>query len=400
MDNYLLRFIPFLVFGFILYKAIKRKNKVAITITSLYFLCSFSSLFINSVNLRFHDFNSDSVFSFLIYTIIHAFFLKLTFYLDPYININQLPTGKIYNWMQSILIIGSVYSLIYLLPYAVNTFSLSALDVRTDMQLEGLQVLPSTIFTTIAVGFPSFYFVYCFMFFISIVKKQKIFIILNLIGPIAFIISVLTVSGRDGVVLIFFAFILTYFLFENLINLNIKKRLKKVFILGFSIAFIPIFFITIDRFSKSEEFDFNTLNKGFISYIGVQPFVFSDNIHDENPIFNYGANSFPLLTTSEVVKNKKFYSGLFGTYLTAFYKISGYSSLILVSLIFYLLFFLILKVNHRYSVLSMIFFLGLFFHFMITGIFYFRLGNRGGNLFIVLTFFIFFLLRNTRKIRI
>ena len=400
MDNYLLRFIPFLVFGFILYKAIKRKNKVAITITSLYFLCSFSSLFINSVNLRFHDFNSDSVFSFLIYTIIHAFFLKLTFYLDPYININQLPTGKIYNWLQSILIIGSVYSLIYLLPYAVNTFSLSALDVRTDMQLEGLQVLPSTIFTTIAVGFPSFYFVYCFMFFISIVKKQKIFIILNLIGPIAFIISVLTVSGRDGVVLIFFAFILTYFLFENLINLNIKKRLKKVFILGFSIAFIPIFFITIDRFSKSEEFDFNTLNKGFISYIGVQPFVFSDNIHDENPIFNYGANSFPLLTTSEVVKNKKFYSGLFGTYLTAFYKISGYSSLILVSLIFYLLFFLILKVNHRYSVLSMIFFLGLFFHFMITGIFYFRLGNRGGNLFIVLTFFIFFLLRNTRKIRI
>jgi len=400
MDNYLLRFIPFLVFGFILYKAIKRKNKVAITITSLYFLCSFSSLFINSVNLRFHDFNSDSVFSFLIYTIIHAFFLKLTFYLDPYININQLPTGKIYNWMQSILIIGSVYSLIYLLPYAVNTFSLSALDVRTDMQLEGLQVLPSTIFTTIAVGFPSFYFVYCFMFFISIVKKQKIFIILNLIGPIAFIISVLTVSGRDGVVLIFFAFILTYFLFENLINLNIKKRLKKVFILGFSIAFIPFFFITIDRFSKSEEFDFNTLNKGFISYIGVQPFVFSDNIHDENPIFNYGANSFPLLTTSEVVKNKKFYSGLFGTYLTAFYKISGYSSLILVSLIFYLLFFLILKVNHRYSVLSMIFFLGLFFHFMITGIFYFRLGNRGGNLFIVLTFFIFFLLRNTRKIRI
>ena len=128
--------------------------------------------------------------------------------------------------------------------------------------------------------------------------------------------------------------------------------------------------------------------------------MFSDNIHDENPIFNYGANSFPLLTTSEVVKNKKFYSGLFGTYLTAFYKISGYSSLILVSLIFYLLFFLILKVNHRYSVLSMIFFLGLFFHFMITGIFYFRLGNRGGNLFIVLTFFIFFLLRNTRKIRI
>ena len=394
---YVIRLIPILVFGFILYKAIKRKNKVSITIIGLYFLSSFSSLFINSENLRLHDFNSDSFFSFLIYTLILACFLSLTFLVKPYSNVKQLPNGKLYNLIQIIFILGSLYSLFYLSPYAIKSLLISALELRTDMQIYGLKVLPESIFTTIAVGFPSFYFVYCFMFFISIVKKQKLFILLNLVGPIAFIINVLTVSGRDGVILTFFAFILTFFLFENLINSNIKKRLKKVFILGFSIAFIPIFFITIDRFRKSEEFNFNTLNKGIISYIGVQPFVFADNIQDDNPIFNYGANSFPLFTTSEVVTNKKFYSGLFGTFLVAFYKVSGYSSLILISLIFYLLFFLILKLNNRYSVLSMVFFLSLFFHFIITGIFYFRLGTKGGNLYLVLSLLIFFILRNTRK---
>ena len=45
----------------------------------------------------------------------------------------------------------------------------------------------------------------------------------------------------------------------------------------------------------------------------------------------------------------------------------------------------------------MVFFLSLFFHFIITGIFYFRLGTKGGNLYLVLSLLIFFILRNTRK---
>ena len=397
MDNYLLRFIPFIVFGFFLHKAIRRKNKVAISIISLYFISSFSSLLIFSENLKFHDFSTDSLFSFIVYTIIHSIFLSLTFLVKPFRSIKDLPNGRLYNLIQLIFISGIVFSFIYLTPYAIKSLLLSALELRSDMQIQGLKVLPVSIFTTIAVGFPSFYYVYCLLLFNAIVKKQKLIAFLSLLGPITFIINVLTVSGRDGVLFVFFSFIITYFLFENLISVRQKKRLKNFFILGFILALIPIFYITIDRFSKSGKFDFNTLNRGLINYLGMQPFVFSDYLNDPKTYYNYGANSFPLVISSEVVKTKTFYSGQFGSFLTSFYRISGYSSLFLVSLIFYLLFFLLLKNNRRYSILSMIFILGLFFHFMISGIFYFRLGNRGGNLFMVLSFLMFFLLRNTRK---
>ena len=399
MDNYLLRFIPLLVFYFLFREAKKKKKNISLVIISIYLISSISTLFITPDDLKYHDFSTDNLLYFLIYTLIHAFFLKLTFYLDPYININQLPTGRIYNWMQSIFIIGSVYSIIYILPYTINTLSLSALDIRTAMQIEGLQVLPSSIFITIAVGFPTFYYIYCFMFFTAIVKKQKLIAYLSLLGLISFIINVLTVSGRDGVFLSAVALLITFFMFEKLISPMQKRRLKKQFFTLLPLALIPIIIITIDRFSYTNSFDLIVLKKGIVNYLGVQPFIFSDNLKEINPVFNYGANSFPLFSSGKEVVSKTFYSGMFGTFLTSFYKVSGYSSLFLISLIFYTLFKLVLKNKNKFSKISMIFSYGLFFHFIISGIYYFRMGNKGGNLFILLSIIVFILFRNNSKKR-
>jgi len=265
------------------------------------------------------------------------------------------------------------------------------------MQTENLQVLPSTIFTTIAVGFPTFYYIYSFMFFVAIIKKQKLVSYLSILGLISFIVNVLTVSGRDGVFLSVIALIISYFMFEKLITPTQRGRLKKQFLILLPLAIIPVIIITIDRFSSTDSFELEVVKKGIVNYLGVQPFIFSDNLKDINPVFNYGTNSFPLFTSGIEVSNKTFYSGMFGTYLTSFYKVSGYSSLMLISLIFYTLFKFILK--NKLSSISMIFYYGLFFHFIVSGMFYFRLGNKGGNLFILLSIIVMYLFRNNSKKR-
>ena len=398
MDNYLLRLIPLVVFYLLFREAKKKSKRISIAIISLYLICSICSFFITSDDIN-HDFSTDNLLYFLIYTLIHALFLKLTFYIDPYININQLPTGKIYNWMQSVLIIGSLYSLIYLLPYAINTMSISALEIRTDMQIEGLVVLPISILTTIAVGFPTFYYIYCFMFFTAIVKKQKLIAYLSLLGLISFVVNVLTVSGRDGFFLSAMALIISYFMFEKIISSTQKRNLKNLFRAFIPFAMIVVIIITVDRFSSTNTLNLLSLKKGVVNYLGMQPFIFSDNLKDINPVFNYGANSFPLFTSAKEVVDKTFYSGQFGTYLTSFYKVSGFSSLILLTLIFYLLFKLTLKKREKFSSISMFFIYGLFCHFMMSGVFYFRMGNSGGNLYILMSIFIFIFLRNQHKFK-
>jgi hypothetical protein len=85
----------------------------------------------------------------------------------------------------------------------------------------------------------------------------------------------------------------------------------------------------------------------------------------------------------------------FGTFLTAFYTVSGLTSMLLISLIYLIVFYtLIPKVNNAKLPFRMIV-VGFYFQFMVTGFFYFRLGNPAGMkyMIILVLLFVFLLFR-------
>ena len=380
MDNYLIRIIPLLVFFIIFYKSFKKNNKIAMCIISVYLVSSFSSLFIIQEDLRLHDFKTDSVFYIMIYTIIHGFFLSLTLYLKPFTSVDQLPKGRVYNWLIVVFSIAAIFSIIYLTPYAIISLSTSAYDVRTA----GEEVLPSSYLTTIAVGFPSFYYVYVFMFYVALIKKKKLNAIVASLGVLSFVVNVLTISGRDGIFLAFYSLVLGFFCFEPLLTYKLKKRVKKYFLISIILGILPIIKITIDRFSQDGTFTFMAFKKGIVNYLGMQPFIFSDWLKD-NLIFNGGANAFSFFVNKKPVEYYEYYTWNFGTYLASFYGVGGYLSLFGLSALFYFIFRYVIKKAYGFSTISIFFFYGFFMHYMISGVFYFRLGTRGGNLFMFIS---------------
>ncbi|WP_186434948.1 O-antigen polymerase [Gillisia sp. Hel_I_86] len=351
-----------------------------------------------------HNFEEDSIFLFILYTALLAPFLIMTLYLKPFRFIEALPRGEIFNIIIAFLAVGALFSIIYLTPYAIASLSISASEVRRS--LSETIVLPQSILTTIAVGFPTFYFAYAFIFYVTIIQKRGIIIkILMLLGVLSFVVNVFTFAGRDGVLFSSFALVLGYFFFEPLLKVSTKKTLKKIFILSISFALFLIIGITAERFSNSETLDMRGLKVGIVGYLGMQPYIFNDWVN-YNDVFNHGHSSFKMIVdffgigNAPVKVNNQPYTWMFGTFLTSFYAISGFSSLLLVTFGFWFYFKSRIKLirQNRYYPLGVYFFLGFFFHFVISGMFYFRLGNSGGNLFMLLSILAVFLFRK-RKIK-
>ncbi|MHA6697198.1 hypothetical protein [Chryseobacterium sp. A321] len=399
--------IPFLVFLYIFNLAYRRNNKISMTIVGLYLTSAFCSFFMDVEVMPSHDFEQDSVLYFILYTLLLVPFLLLTLHIKPFVSVQQLPKGKLFNAIIVILSFGAIFSIIYLTPYAIQSLSVPAYEVRQSITESS--VLPPNLLTTIAVGFPTFYFVYAFIFYVSLIQKKSLIIQSSmLIGVLSFIVNVFTVAGRDGVLFCGLALIIGYFLFEPLIHQKTQKMMKRLFILGSVLCLLIIVSITGERFSDSNAAGFNlrAFKVGIVSYLGMQPYIFSDWLQ-YNDFFNSGYSHFRLIVENfgvvEPVNPRAFrepYTWMFGTFLTAFYAISGFTSLFIVSFIFWAYFKVNLKliIRKKMQPLGIYFFLSLFFHFIISGLFYFRLGNSGGNLFILMSIFAAFYFKKSIKL--
>lgn len=397
----LVKFIPFLIFLFPTVTAYKQKNNIALVVCGLYLVSAFSAIFMGSDIIPFHDFENESFFIFLLYSLLLVPFLYLSLKIKPITNKDILPDGFVFNNLLILFAIGSIYSLIYLTPYAIVSFATDASEVRQLVSKES--ILPPTFLTTIAVGFPTFYFFYSFLMFVCIIQKRsKILIFCMFLGVIAFVVNVLTVSGRDGVFFAALAFLLSYFLFKPLLSYKQNKIIKIGFIVLLSFGLTLIGKITADRFSEGEGLDFNSFRTGILGYIGTQPYIFAEWIID-NKIFNEGNNVFAVfkdlfgLDTSVNYEYTEQYTWMFGTFLVAFYSIYGYSSLIIITFLCWLFFKIKFKIFKSYSLLASFFIIGLYFDFTLSGIFYFRLANRGGNLYILISLLAIYLLRNNKN---
>jgi oligosaccharide repeat unit polymerase len=396
---YLYRFIPLLLFAHPFHLALKNRNKVASFICALYFFSAVGSLFVSEEYLMWHDFETDTFMGFFLYSLFNLPLLYISLLVRPFNDLSRFNLDSFTKLFLLFIGLGAIYSLIYQLPYALQALSYSAYEVRHFEE----SLLPSSGFTTIAVGFPMFLFIYVFYFYLSIVKRWPLIIkILMLIGAVNFVVNVLTVSGRDGFVFFAFAFILGYFLFEPHFNKTTKSRIRIIALSFFVIFLVLGTIITLDRFSISRNEDANfAFQVGVLNYFSMQPFTYNDILlyHQD---FSYGKGNFPLFyswffelkDTTRDVSMPYMYN--FAGYVGSFHKNGGYVYFFIVASLFYLLFRSIRNAHRHYYFFSFSL-LSLYFFFMTSGLFYFRLGNKGGNLFIFLSLILMLLFHKRRS---
>lgn len=398
---FLIRFIPFIIFLIPTIRAYRQKNNVALVVCGVYLISAICTLFMDSDILPFHNFENESVLIFLLYSFLLVPFLFLSLKIKPFTSKASLPYGVVFNNLLYLFALGAIFSLVYLTPYAILSLGLNASEVRSMIAVES--ILPPTFLTTFAVGFPTFYFLYAFLLFVCIIQKRSKFIILcMLLGVLSFVINVLTVSGRDGVLFSGLALVLAFFMFKPLLNDKQNKRIKLGFTLLMVFGLFIIGSITVERFGEGSGFDSRSFKVGILGYLGTQPYIFAEWI-ENNTIFNQGTSVFPLfvdllgLNIGKEYAYTEQYTWMFGTFLAAFYSINGFFSLFGSTFIFWFFFKMKFNILNKGFILSSFFLLGLYFHFTLSGIFFFRMSNKGGNLYILISVIAIYLFMNTRN---
>lgn len=326
-----------------------------------------------------------------------VFLSLLLLYLLPFTNIREdnvksivLPNAKtLYVFSVSIIFL-SLFSIIFFTRTVIDVFSFENLrDARILMTQEGPFVEVST-WNTIASVSASLYTIALILFFIYRAKgTNKKMSILLLVSSFSYVFNVFAYVGRDGVLFWIFSFIGTYGLFRNFISLEDRKSIRKYFVIFLMIA-LPLFMaITFDRFSDNPF-------AGIISYMGQSFPNFTLAYHADYPVS--GGNAFPLFKEILGLPMTESYSGefggtvtwVFGTFLKSFLLNFDIIGTIILGLVMGLIIKPIFKRRSNVFYFHQLLIYYLYFQIFSQGVFYFRQYTRGGNLFIILSFFFYF----------
>jgi oligosaccharide repeat unit polymerase len=301
---------------------------------------------------------------------------------------NRLDTGLI----KKFLLLSFpfiLFAVIYLLPYAIAGISVNAYDLRTNLKNESL--LPSGILTTIAVGICFFNIYYLFIFFIGILYRFPWYYqVISFLGSISYIVNSFAFAARDGIVVTFILSTIFIKLFTPYFSKKSRRVTYVIFFISIITGLTYIYSVTTDRFGSTNEDIF----AGTFSYISQQPAVFNTNIVERD--FYYGLDlRFPLISSIFTGEVKEFdrstpYEWMFGTWLADMYSISGFWSLFVFLFVLSIVFPVILKSLQQSSIIAYLLFSLLIVQLLVQGVFYFRLGNQGGNLFLIIMVFVIF----------
>lgn len=394
--------IPNLFFGFLLLLAIKRfkqrvnqeKNYLPFFLLALYFLSASLIYFIDPITWypNFHA-SSYTALNFTIYSFFIFLFLYPALYLKPISITTYIPRSKLLHFIMINMVFLGIFSFLYQLPYAIQGLMIGAVDLRHQMNVEGFQLLPNSIFTTLAVAISYFYLFYIAFFFLSIVQKRNYFIRLGLlIGSLSYIISGLAFTTRDVFVFYALGFLFMYFYFHNLFPTKTKSIIKTISSLLLLLMLIGIYYISSQRFTGQSEHE--SFQQGSIGYIAQQPFVFAETVEQQTQFFE-GNLRFPVFKSmigeqKEIMRTQQ-YEWSFGTFIKDFYSTGGFVFLTIMTMIFVPLFYIKLRYQSKNNFYQKLIVSSFYFQFMSMGVFYFKLGTRAGNIYMLLLLLFYFL---------
>jgi hypothetical protein len=286
--------------------------------------------------------------------------------------------GKFIKQIKSIyivLILLSLFCIIYCLPYAIIANTMGGEAVRTS---DMVSLLPNSILTTIAAGVATLAPIGILFFFIGLLDvRLKKYSIGVLLLPFASVVHSMTLAARELYIFLPVTFIVIYTAFSNSLALRQKKIIKKFSLIcgAFLVSFFML--ITLSRFG---EFGSESFISGSWGYLYQQPYVFDQTLQFFD---NYGGFSKTLQFLGKLLGIYSVKSDLvyvtefsFGTMYKGFYEMYGYRSLIMGSIIYILFFTIMANLSIRKkNTFSILINYSIFIWFTISGLFYFRYGK-------------------------
>lgn len=274
-----------------------------------------------------------------------------------------------------ILIILSLFCIIYCIPYAILANSIGGKNLRTS---DVVTLLPVSPLTTIVTGIATLAPIGILFFFIGLLDyRLRKYAIGVLLLPLAGVVHSMTMAARELYIFLPITFIILYVAFRSSLSLKQIKAIKKVMLI-FGV-FIGFFFSAI-TFSRFGEFGSESFISGTWGYFYQQPYVFDQTLQFFD---NFKGFSKCLSFLGEIIgvyspKTDVMYITeiSFGTMYKAFYEMYGYSSLILGTIIYVAFFSMMSKFSiKRKKVFSILVNFSIFIWFTISGLFYFRYGS-------------------------
>ncbi|MBK7461615.1 MAG: hypothetical protein IPJ50_01950, partial [Betaproteobacteria bacterium] len=295
-----------------------------------------------------------------------------------------------YRYESTLFFIASIsiwVALIYQIPYAILAYSLGAEEIRHGLNVLKEGVLPPTLWTTFSVVVSSFYVIFIVMFFYSLTNRMsRFYTISTFIGGALYVVSSICFTARDGALFYAMTLLFAFGLFREDLPANVRSRLSKILAISGALMLMFLIAFTIQRFFASGSSD--DLLAGTLGYIGQQPFVFAETIVSQSVFYGFDLR-FPLVSIiingaeTEVARTVH-YEWSFGTFLKDYYSMFGWGSLVFLASAQTILFYSQFSKRFIPESFFMILLVAFYFQFMLSGVFYFRLGTRGGNLYMVL----------------
>ena len=276
------------------------------------------------------------------------------------------------------LILSSLYSIAYLAPFAYIGLTMDSIQVRA-MLSEGGSILPANIFTTISIGLSAFN-IYCILFFyiafcFNELKRYRLFLF---ISSLSNVVSATTFAGRDQFVVVILFFCIFYIALSPFFLKSIQKKVKRVIIIALIAAGSVMSIFTVARFySKSYTNDTDYLLVGTLGYIAEQPLVFNSYIEKEHTFIGI-KKAFPLIDNilelpSKERETKQPFNWQFGTMYASFFTMYGWSSLIIMALVYWSFYTYGIKYLIRQNkFFNVLLFFCVYLYIEITGIFYLK----------------------------
>lgn len=274
-------------------------------------------------------------------------------------------------------ILMGAYAIVYSLPYGLMALSMGADEVR--LFITGGSFYPRNIFTTICVGIGYLSPIMILSFYLSLLNDNlRKFSTFLLIASLSYLFTMLPYAARDGFIFLPLTFIFLYRVFRNSIDVNIQKKIKKYSLLFGSLMLAVVLVITIDRFysnAKSGLSSTDSLIYGTWGYFFQQPYVFDQTIQHFHDFFGFGRR-FELINILLGKDNGSWdleaLTTSFGTMYSEFYSVSGWSSLLILSLFYYISFGWLIK-HLRYNEFSQLLVFSIYLYYTITGLFYYKM---------------------------
>lgn len=366
-----------------------RRNRTLVhpapVLVGLYWVSSVGALVLNTDTLP--GFNFDHTWEMLA-----GYVLLVMLGLLPAYFIGRLPspdlTGNpLFRLMLLAMIPLAWFSLLYQIPYAFASAKIGADVIRARLNTEDYAPLPQNLLTTVATATSQFYPLYALAAVDAFVRRRGVVPIVSCVaGALCVVVNSICFAARDGVLWFLMSFWLAYWMYrQELLTDRLAKLLRVAGVLAVAGALLVLSVFTYQRFATSNIGILDSV----VTYFGQQPYVFAETVAEQTDF--YGMNMrLPLIAewrgTFEPIRRENVYEWTFGTFAKDFYAMNGWTTAFAASAAIAGLFTFVFRLGRRLNPFSLCLLLLLYFQFMTQGMFYFRLGTKAGNVYLLLIF--------------